>query len=95
MTALSQDLGAPSFSDLLNKLDSGMEMESANLLKKCGCHLSWTGDLLGFNSFNFVQTDSGLITIVDKTFSNGMVDAMGILCRSSIVKTLVKKFFFR
>ena len=43
--------------------------------------------------FNFVQTVSDIISRVDKTSSNGMVGAMGIFCRSSIVKTLVKKLF--
>ena len=77
----------------LSKVDSRMEMVLANSLKKCGCHLSCPGNLLGFSSFNFVQTVSGVISRVDKTSSNGMVGAMGIFCRSSIVKTLVKKLF--
>ena len=78
------------FSDLLNKIYNGMEMVSAS---SCERHLSCSCDLLGFSSFNFVQSVFGVISMVDKSSSNGIVDAVGIFCRSSIVKTLVKKSF--
>ena len=69
-----------------------MDIVSANSLKKCGCHLSCPGDLLGFNSGNFVFD---IISIVDKTLNgwhNG--DILQVLYFKNASEEIVQRFSF-
>ena len=53
----------PLFSDLLNKIDSGTEINSLTNLIIVKCHPSGLGDLLFWRAISLLRTTAGVISM--------------------------------
>jgi len=76
--------------DLLNRMDSGREINSLTDLTIAIAHLSGSGDLLLCKAVSFLKTTAGVISTESSRRAELVESTVGTLAVSSQVNTLEK-----